>query len=65
MSCLEMVAADFLLKTGVFEYSPDVKAEQRSENASWAYTVYDNATRFSASWWYNTGGANYTDDFGM
>ncbi|KAF7186023.1 hypothetical protein HII31_12652 [Pseudocercospora fuligena] len=30
-------------------------------NASWLYTIYQNDSTLQATWWYNTGGANYSD----
>ncbi|KXT04931.1 hypothetical protein AC578_3476 [Pseudocercospora eumusae] len=52
--------------SSVYTYSPDLTTfNARPAPVSWAYTVYQNATTMQAVWWYNTGGANYSDDFGI
>ncbi|KXT17592.1 hypothetical protein AC579_6183 [Pseudocercospora musae] len=52
--------------SSVYTYSPDLTTlNLRPAPVSWAYTVYHNSSTLQAVWWYNTGGANYSDDFGM
>ncbi|EME81898.1 uncharacterized protein MYCFIDRAFT_87057 [Pseudocercospora fijiensis CIRAD86] len=52
--------------SSVYTYAPDLRTiTSRPAPVSWAYTVYHNASTLQAVWWYNTGGANYSDDFGM
>lgn len=54
-----------LRQSSVYTYEPDLHSRNgRPAPVSWAYTVYHNATTLQSVWWYNTGGANYSDDFG-
>ncbi|KAF7189911.1 hypothetical protein HII31_08733 [Pseudocercospora fuligena] len=51
--------------SSIYTYEPDLHSRNgRPAPVSWAYTVYHNATTTQSVWWYNTGGANYSDDFG-
>ncbi|KAK4501883.1 hypothetical protein PRZ48_007692 [Zasmidium cellare] len=55
--------------TGIYNISPDLyiptEPDFTSNPVSWAYTVTQNSTLLSATIWYNTGGANYTDEFSL